>query len=56
VLDDTGGPPFTSDRRPEFRPILTFGYGGFWIHGHRTAARTATVTAASASSAAGNRK
>lgn len=55
VLDDTGGPPFTSDRRPEFRPILTFGYGGFWIHGHRTA-RTATVTAASAASAAGNRK
>jgi len=34
VLDDTGGAPFTTDRRPEFSPMLTFGYGGFWIHGY----------------------
>ena len=34
LLDDTGGAPFTSDRRPEFTPMLSFGYGGFWIHGY----------------------
>ena len=50
VLDDTGGAPFTTDRRPEFRPILTFGYGGFWIHGRRVPTVTPRV-AASASAA-----
>ena len=34
VLNDTGGAPFTADRRPEFTPMLSFGYGGFWIHGY----------------------
>jgi len=34
VLPDTGGAPFTSDRRPEFTPMLSFGYGGSWIHGY----------------------
>ena len=57
VLDDTGGTPFTTDRRPEFKPMLTFGYGGSWIHGYlagsaRTArSRTAGASAASAASA-----
>lgn len=32
VLDDTGGAPFTSDKRPEFSPVITFGYGAFWAH------------------------
>jgi len=32
VLDDTGGMPYSTDRRPEFTPSLTFGYGGSWIH------------------------
>ena len=52
VLDDTGGAPFTTDRRPEFTPMLTFGYGGSWIHGYPYARRTAparTVTASARS-------
>lgn len=55
VLDDTSGAPYTTDRRPEFVPQLTFGYGGFWIHGYphvagapRSRARTAIASAASA--------
>ena len=57
-LDDTSGAPFTADRRPAFTPMLTFGYGGFWIHGYpyvpgtRSArAPRAPTTAASAVSA-----
>lgn len=46
VLDDTGGAPFTTDRRPEFRPIMTFGYGGFWIHGRRVSSATPRIAAA----------
>jgi predicted transglutaminase-like cysteine proteinase len=50
VLDDTGGTPYTTDRRPEFTPSLTFGYGGSWIHGYpaRTQFRTATAGVAAA--------
>lgn len=33
VLDDTGGTPFPiEDRRFEFRPLLSFGWDGAWIH------------------------
>lgn len=32
VLDDGGGPPFSPDRRPEFRPLLSFSYGTSWVH------------------------
>lgn len=32
VLDDSGGLPYTPDRRPEFSPVLTFGYGASWAH------------------------
>jgi len=32
VLDDTGGLPFTPERRPEFTPVLTFGFGAVWAH------------------------
>lgn len=32
VLDDTGGTPYTPERRPEFQPVLTFGYGASWVH------------------------
>jgi predicted transglutaminase-like cysteine proteinase len=49
VLDDTGGAPYLSSRRPEFEPILTFGYGGFWIHGRRAVPRAPVVTAVAAS-------
>jgi predicted transglutaminase-like cysteine proteinase len=55
MLDDTSGAPFTTEHRPEFTPMLTFGYGGFWIHGYphvpgapRPRARTAVATAGSA--------
>ena len=50
VLDDTGGMPYSTDRRPEFTPSLTFGYGGSWIHGYpaRTQFRTATAGVAAA--------
>ena len=53
VLDDTAGPPLTTDRRPEFTPMLTFGYGASWIHGYpyagrSTQARTVTASATSA--------
>ena len=50
VLDDTGGAPYSTDHRPEFEPMLTFGYGAFWIHGHavaqKIAASSSTVVAA----------
>ncbi len=39
VLDDSAGTPFTTDRRPEFTPMLTFGFGGSWIHGYRYVGR-----------------
>jgi len=50
VLDDTGGAPYSTDRRPEFTPSLTFGYGGSWIHGYpaRQQFRTATSGIAAA--------
>lgn len=32
VLDDAGGPPYMPERRPEFSPVLTFGYGSSWVH------------------------
>jgi predicted transglutaminase-like cysteine proteinase len=53
VLDDTSGPPFTTERRPEFRPIMTFGYGGFWIHGRRVPVVTTRVAAGTAAATAG---
>lgn len=37
MVDDTGGAPTTTDRRPEFQPMLTFGYGASWLHGRRVA-------------------
>ena len=57
VLDDTSGAPFTADRRPAFTPMLTFGYGGFWIHGYpyvpgtrsARASRTPTAVASAVS-------
>jgi predicted transglutaminase-like cysteine proteinase len=54
VLDDTDGRPYPAARRPEFTPMLTFGYGGSWIHGYprtaaaKTPAPTVAVSAASA--------
>ena len=39
MLEDDGGAPFTTDRRPEFKPLMTFGYGGSWVHGYPVAAQ-----------------
>lgn len=33
ILDDTGGIPFpVEQRRYEFQPLISFGYGGAWVH------------------------
>lgn len=41
MLDDTGAPPYTPDKRPEFTPVITFGFGGSWVHrNHVAEART----------------
>ena len=37
VLDDLGGRPVSTDRRPDFEPMLTLGHNISWIHGRRTA-------------------
>ena len=52
VLDDTGETPYATDRRPEFTPSLTFGYGGSWIHGYPVATRTQQFRTAAAGVAA----
>ena len=44
VLDDDGGPPFTTDKRPEFKPLMTFGYGGSWVHGYPALAQKPAAT------------
>lgn len=53
VLDDTGGAPYLTESRPEFQPTLTFGYGAFWIHGHRMANSGPLHVTATAADAAG---
>ena len=38
ILDDTGGTPFpVEQRRYEFQPLISFGYGGAWVHSRPTA-------------------
>ena len=49
VLDDTGGTPFTTDRRPEFEPMMTFGANASWIHGRRHVVANRGGTAVGAS-------
>ena len=34
VLDDTDAPPYAPEHRPEFTPVLSFGYGASWVHAH----------------------
>lgn len=41
ILDDTGGPPYTPHQRPEFHPILTFGFGASWVHADPDSGATA---------------
>ena len=37
ILDDTGGTPFpVEQRRYEFQPLISFGYGGAWVHSRPT--------------------
>lgn len=50
ILDDTGGTPFpVEQRRYEFQPQISFGYGGAWVHTRAApsppAARAATALA-----------
>ena len=46
VLDDLGGAPILAERREGFEPMLTLGFGGSWIHGHRHVAGTSAKVAA----------
>lgn len=55
VLDDTGGAPFATVRRPDFEPVLTFGYGGQWIHGRRVMRGLTATTAGATSTTAAKR-
>lgn len=32
VLDDNGATPYRLEKRPEFTPMLTFGFGASWAH------------------------
>jgi len=50
VLDDTGAPPYVPEHRPEFKPVLTFGYGASWVH---IPVRTASLASRSASGTTG---
>lgn len=46
VLDDTGGEPFLVDqRRFEFRPVISFGYYGTWVHAPAVATAAAAPRA-----------
>jgi predicted transglutaminase-like cysteine proteinase len=46
VLDDTGGTPFLVDQRKfEFRPVISFGYYGTWVHAPPIATAAAAATA-----------
>lgn len=49
VLDDSGGAPFATSRRPDFQPMITLGHGGSWLHGRRVAPAPAAAAAAAAS-------
>ena len=53
VLDDTGAPPYAPEHRPEFQPVLTFGYGASWVHMpmHRTAVAVRPARASGGGSA-----
>lgn len=48
ILDDDDGAPYTTDRRPEFRPLMTFGFGGSWVHGYPALAQPARARAVTA--------
>lgn len=52
ILDDTGGPPYTSSERPEFHPIISFGFGASWVHA--APATGAAVAAATVTSSDGH--
>lgn len=48
VLDDSGTAPYVPEHRPEFSPVLSFGYGGSWVHAQL---RVAPIAAAAAGTA-----
>lgn len=53
VLDDTGEAPYRPERRPEFHPSLTFGYGASWVHVTPAVARSLASSSAAATPVAG---
>jgi predicted transglutaminase-like cysteine proteinase len=52
VLDDWSGPPIPAERRADFLPMLSFGQGGSWIHGRRSAQRSGTAVVSAAGTTA----
>ena len=54
LLGDDGGAPITTDRRPEFKPLMTFGYGGSWVHGYPAQAQKPATTSRAAAVAFGS--
>ena len=53
VMDDTGGRPFTVEERSrEFKPLMSFGMYGAWVHMPRTTLAPATLVASSAGTSA----
>lgn len=46
MLEDTGAPPVTTDRRTQFTPVFSFGYGATWVHAY---SRTPAIAAAASS-------
>jgi predicted transglutaminase-like cysteine proteinase len=52
VMDDLGGPPFAiEERRNEFRPLMSFGMYGAWVHSPTLAPQRGTSTTLMAASA-----
>jgi predicted transglutaminase-like cysteine proteinase len=57
VMDDTGGRPFSVEERArEFKPLMSFGMYGAWVHMPRTTLAPSTLVAASASTSGASRK
>jgi predicted transglutaminase-like cysteine proteinase len=57
VMDDTGGRPFTVEERSrEFKPLMSFGMYGAWVHMPRTTLAPSTLVAASAATPGTARK
>lgn len=56
VLDDTDAPPYAPEHRPEFTPVLSFGYGASWVHTLVRRAPVPVAAVASNTTMRGNRR